>query len=389
MAKRRANGEGSIYKKVKTVNGKKYESWEAQLTIGYNADGKPKRKTISGKTQADVIAKVNELKHTITTGEYKEPSKMTLSAWFEIWHKEYLVDTKRRTKDEYKRHFDNHILPVLGKKQLSKITGADIQSLCNNLKNHRDNAPLSAKTIKDIHSVLHNCLDTALENDYIKRNPADHTKLPKVKQKEIKPLDEEQITAFLKQIQGHRYEELFITALFTGLRESELCGLTWDCVNFKTNELTVKQQLQKVDGVFQLVSTKTDNTDTISVAKSVMNILQGIRTEQLSNGISGKGNFVFTEKEGDKTGRYCIPHVVYENFKRVASNLGIPEARFHDLRHSCATALLANGVDIKTVQQTLRHKNAGTTQRYVHCTESMMKEGANKMDNLFKRVQSA
>lgn len=387
--KRRANGEGSIYKKIKTVNGKKYESWEAQITIGYNADGKPKRKTISGKTQADVIAKVNELKHTITTGDYKEPSKMTLTAWFEVWHKEYLVDTKRRTKDEYKRHFDNHILPILGNKQLSKITGADIQSLCNNLKNHRDNAPLSAKTIKDVHSVLHNCLEIALENDYIKRNPADHTKLPKVKQKEIKPFDEEQISAFLKQIQGHRYEELFITALFTGMRESELCGLTWDCVSFNTNEITVKQQLQKVDGVFQLVSTKTDNTDTISVAKSVMDILRAIRTEQLATGITGKENYVFTEKEEEKAGRYCIPHVVYENFKRVASSLGIPEARFHDLRHSCATALLANGVDIKTVQQTLRHKNAGTTQRYVHCTESMMKEGANKMDNLFKRVQSA
>ena len=389
MAKRRANGEGSVYKKYKTVNGKTYESWMAQLTVGYKADGKPKRVTITGKTQADVIAKVNELKHTITIGDYKEPSKMTLSAWFEIWHKDYLVDTKRRTKDEYKRHFDNHILPVLGNKQLSKITGADIQSLCNNLKNHRSKDPLSAKTIKDIHSVLHNCLETALENDYIKRNPADHTKLPKVKQKEIKPLDEEQITAFLKQIQGHRYEDLYITALFTGMRESELCGLTWDCVSFSTNEITVKQQLQKVDGVFQLVSTKTDNTDTISVAKSVMDILRAIRTEQLANGITGKGNFVFTENEGDKLGRYWIPHVVYDNFKRIASSLGIPEARFHDLRHSCATALLANGVDIKTVQQTLRHKNAGTTQRYVHCTESMMKEGANKMDSLFKRVQSA
>lgn len=387
--KRRANGEGSVYKKIKTVNGKKYESWEAQITIGYKADGKPKRKTVTGKTQADVIAKVNELKHTITTGDYKEPSKMTLSAWFEIWHKDYLIDTKPRTRDEYKRIFDTHIIPALGNKQLVKITGADVQSLCNNLKNHRSNDPLSPKRIKDVHSVLHSCLETALENDYIKRNPADHTKLPKVKQKEIKPFDEDQITAFLKQIQGHKYEDLFITALFTGLRESELCGLTWDCVSFSTNEITVKQQLQKIDGVFQLVSTKTDSADTISVANSVMDILRAIRTEQLANGITGKGNFVFTEKEEEKAGRYCIPRVVYDNFKRVASSLGIPEARFHDLRHSCATALLANGVDIKTVQQTLRHKNAGTTQRYVHCTESMMKDGANKMDNLFKRVQSA
>ena len=386
MAKRRANGEGCVYKKVKTVNGKKYESWEAQLTIGYKADGKPKRKTISGKTQADVIAKVNELKHTIATGDYKEPSKMTLSAWFELWHTEYLIDTKPRTRAEYKRIFDNHIIPVLGNRQLAKITGADIQSLCNNLKNHRsNNAPLSPKSVKDVHSVLHNCLDTAVENDFIKRNPADRTKLPKVKQKEIKPLDEEQITTFLKQIQGHRYEELYITALFTGLRESEICGLTWDCVNFKTNEITVKQQLQRVDGVFQLVSTKTDSIDTISIASSVMAILKDIRKEQLATGITNEMNLVFTEE----TGKLCIPHVVYENFKRIAKDIGIPEARFHDLLHSCATALLANGVDIKTVQQTLRHKNAGTTQRYVHCTPAMMQDGANKMDNLFKRVQTA
>ena len=384
MAKR-ANGEGTVYKKTKIVNGKKYESWEAQLTIGYHADGRPKRKSVSGKTQAEVIQKVNDIKHSVSSGEYMEPSKMTLSAWFDVWHSEYLVDTKYRTREEYKRHFNTHILPVLGKKQLAKITKADIQTLCNNLTNHRSNTPLSAKTIKDIHSILHNCLESALDNELIKRNPADRIKLPKVKEREIKPFDEEQIATFLKQIQGHKYEPLFTTALFTGLRESELCGLTWDCVNFKTNELTVKQQLQKMNGEYKLTSTKTDSIATISIASSIMDILKAIRKEQLNNGIQNEMNLVFTEEDG----RYCVPHVVYLNFKKVAEALGLPDARFHDLRHSCATALLANGVDIKTVQKTLRHANASTTQRYVHCTESMMQDGANKMDNLFKRVQTA
>ena len=385
---KRANGEGSICKVVKTKNGKKYEYWQALVTIGTDANGTLKRKSISASSQAELIKKMNALKSEVDSKTYTEPSKMTVKQWSEVWLKDYLVDVKYRTVDEYRRILNNHVLPVIGNRKLVSLTGADIQSLINGLTNHRDSKPLSPKTKKDIHTCLHSCLETAYQNDFIKRNPADKTKLPKVKQKEIVPLSESEITAFLCEIQGHKYEALFTVALFTGMRESELCGLTWDCLNFKNDEITVKQQIQKQDGEMKLVETKTDKVATITVASSVMDILQDIRTEQLSKDAeqwNNPMNLVFTEENG----RYCIPHVVYLNFKKVADKIGLPEARFHDLRHSCATALLANGASLTTVQKTLRHSNASTTMRYVHCTEEMMKDGANRMDAFFKKVQTA
>ena len=119
---------------------------------------------------------------------------------------------------------------------------------------------LSAKTVKNIHGVLHRALTQAVKLQMLKANPSDLCDLPKVMRKEIQPMEQDDITAFLRVLRGHKYERLYAVTLFTGMRQGEVLGLTWDCVDFQRCTLTVSKQLQKtkkVGGEYTLVSTKS------------------------------------------------------------------------------------------------------------------------------------
>lgn len=389
--KRNANNNGTIRKKIITKNGKTYTFWEGRLTIGYTPNGNQKQKSFTAKTQADVIQKMNAAKVEIDNNDYCEPTKITVKQWLENWLDNYCVDVKFRSKEEYRNIIEKQIIPELGAKKLAKLSCQDVQVFCNNLKNLKTNKPLSAKRIKDIYACLRNAMQTAVDIELIKKNPTSNVKLPKVKEKEIAPFDEKQIILFLDAIKEHKYEALFTVALFTGLRESEICGLSWNDINFKKNEITVRQQLQKQNGKYLIVDTKTDNIETIPVCQSIMDILRQQKKKQLFESTldpilwNNEFNLVFTNENG----RYIIPHVVYLNFKKIAESINLPEARFHDLRHSCATTLLANNVDLKTVSKVLRHSNVATTTRYVHATSEMMKNASNMMDDVFQRVKEA
>ena len=197
------------------------------------------------------------------------------------------------------------------------------------------------------------------------------------------PFDEAQIAAFLKAIQGHLYENVYLVTLFCGLRQGEVLGLTWDCVNFETNTLTVKKQLQRISGSYQLVPTKNSKTRYIKPAKFVMDALRGEQTAQKLAKLrageywSNPDNLVFTNPLGE-----CVhAQVVYRHFKKLAADIGAPQARFHDLRHSYAVLALKSGDDIKTVQTNLGHHTAAfTLDTYAYVTEQMKQESAARMD---------
>jgi len=203
-------------------------------------------------------------------------------------------------------------------------------------------------------------------------------------------LDEVQISAFLKAIQGHRFEDLFLVTLFTGMREGEVLGLTWDCVDFKKGTILVKQQLQKVRNKpeYQLVPTKNGKSRTITPASFVMDTLRRVRHTQLENRLRNgelwqDTNFVFT----DEIGEHLKHRTVYNNFKAIAAQIGSPETRFHDLRHSYAVAAIRPGDDIKTVQGNLGHATAAfTLDVYGHVTDQMKRDSAARMDNFIKAV---
>lgn len=394
--KKNASGSGNIRKKTVKRNGKTYTYWEARVTVGTNpGTGKQIQKSYTGKTQKEVREKMQATTVAVNEHDYFEPTRMTLGEWLDIWISDFLVSAKPRTIEGYKANCKNHIKPALGAIRLSELTVIDVQRFYNNLRYVDSNKRLSPKTVKNIHGTLHKALEKAVRLGYIRSNPSDKPELPKIQKAEIKPLDDEQISRFLKAISGHEYEYVYIVTLFTGLRQGEVLGLTWDCIDFDKGTIVIKKQLQKVRGTkgeYVLASTKNGKTRSLTVASYVMAVLRAQRIKQIEDKFRIAGswnnplNLVFT----NPLGQHLCPHTVYLKFKKIVNGIGLPDARFHDLRHSYAVAALRSGDDIKTVQENLGHYSAAfTLDTYAHVTDQMKQESANRMDQYIARVQNA
>lgn len=394
MAKRAAKGSGTIRKKTDTRSGKKYEWWEARYTAGVDpGTGKQIQRTITGKTQKDVAQKLKEITLAVDTGTYIAPSKQTVGQWLDTWADTYLGGVKPFTVVSYKGQINNHIKPAIGAVRLEALDTATVQRLYNDLANEKDGKPgLSPKSIKNVHGVLHKALQQAVANGLIRANPADACTLPRIVKAEIRPLDEVQTKAFIEAIKGHEFETLYTVTLFTGMREGEVLGLTWDCIDFSAGTIYIKQQLQrekKAGGQYQLVSLKNDKPRSITPAPWVMEILHKHRQKQAAAQLrAGKlwnnpQGFVFT----NEIGGHLVSWTVTKKYKRVVAQIGRPDARFHDLRHSYAVASIRAGDDIKTVQDNLGHATASfTLDVYGHVTEQMKQASAARQQDYIKSV---
>ena len=345
-------------------------------------------------------------------GQYIDPSKMTLGQWLDIWKSDYLMGVKDSTVSVYVGNIETHIKPALGAMRLDMLALHDIQRFYNTLKHSGgraavhgkdgsivrkngktvfESAPLSAKTVKGVHGVLHSALQQAQRNGYIRYNPADACILPRSVKRTLTPLDEEETRAFLREIKGNRYETLFTVTLFTGLRVSEVLGQTWDCVDFDKGTLLIDKQLQQAkdgSGTYVLVPTKNGKARTVAAAPWVMELLRqhkSVQAEQrlLAGSCWQNSRFVFTNEAGE----HLAYRTLIKAYKKVVTAIGRPDARFHDMRHSYAVAAIRSGDDIKTVQGNLGHATAAfTLDVYGHVTEQMKQASAERMNAYIQRV---
>ena len=220
-------GMGSIRKKEKVINGKAYTYYEARYTVGIDpGTGKQIQKSISGKTQREVTRRLKEITTSIDTGTYLPSCKLTVGEWLNTWISEYTADWKPLTVCNYSKQIKKHLIPRLGAAKLEDLDTHTIQLFYNSLTK----SGLAPKTVKNIHGVLHAALEQAISNGYIHKNPTAGCKLPKVVRPEIKPLEPEEIARMLKEAKKDAYDNLFIVAMFTGMRQGELLGLSWDNV---------------------------------------------------------------------------------------------------------------------------------------------------------------
>lgn len=370
--------------------------WEARFTVGRDpGTGKQIQRSVYGSTQQEVRKKLAQAVAEIDSGTYQAPSRLTVSQWLDIWQRDYLGGVKPRTVEVYKNDIRLHIKPALGAIKLSALNTHTIQEVYNRMTQPRgEKAGLSPKTVKNVHGVLHNALKQAVLNGYIRFNPADACTLPRSEKRELKPLDEDEIKSFLAAIKGHRFEDIFIVTLFTGMREGEVLGLTWDCVDFARGAITINKQMQlhqeKGMAAYQLVFTKNGKSRTVAAAPSVLTQLRHRRAAQNRQRIHAgelwqDSGLVFT----DDLGHHLTKPTVYRSFKKVAASIGRPDARFHDLRHSYAVAAIRSGDDIKTVQGNLGHATAAfTLDVYGHVTDKMKQESAARMENFIKSVSA-
>lgn len=392
---RAARGNGTIRKKTVIRKGETYTYWEARITTGYHpGTGRQVQRSFSGKTQKEVREKMQAVAVELNNGTYQEPTKLTVGQWLDIWSSTYLNNVKPRTVAAYDSDIRLHIKPALGAIRLDALNTHSIQNFYNSLTKGTDNKrALNAKTVKNIHGVLHHALKQAVANGLLRANPADACTLPRIEKKELKPLDENDITKFLTAIKGNPYEDIFIVTLFTGMREGEVLGLTWDCVDFANGTILINKQIQlhqeKGIAAYTLVSTKNGKSRIVAAAPSVMAQLKHRKTVQAEKQLfagalwNNPDHLVFT----DDVGGHLTKSSVYRAFKLAAASIGRPDARFHDLRHSYAVAAIRSGDDIKTVQGNLGHATAAfTLDVYGHVTDKMKQESAARMEAFIKSV---
>ena len=377
MVKKRANGEGSIRQR-------KDGTWESRVSVN------GKRLSLYGKTQAEVRKKKTEMQAGIDNGACVAPVKITVAEWMKQWQEVFCPNIKRSTAIRYEADVRLHVLPAIGNMRLSAVKTSTIQRLYNEA--HRQG--LSDKSVRNLHGTLHKAMEKAVRERLISKNPCEGIELPRsdAPKKEMRPLKDNELPVFLKQIAGNKMEDLFYVAVFTGMRESELIGLSWDCIDFEHGDIHVYRQLtkgRKKGDSWMFTSLKNRQARTFRPAKDVMDVLRSVKRQQaewrLKCGESWQDtDLVFT----NEVGQHLSMCAIYSHFKSVVKAMGIPDVRFHDLRHTFATLSLQNGVDYKTLSVALGHATvAFTMDRYGHVTDTMMQNSASRMQAYIESIR--
>ncbi len=377
MARKRANGDGSIRKR-------KDGRWEGRYVVGRDPDtGKMVTKNVLGKTQAEVKEKLRKAIDDSRQLDYTKEGKYTVGQWLDEWFDAYAkVKVRASSHQTYKGYIENHIKPNIGDIPIEKLTSLRLQKFYRKLltegrvpRIESENQPkgLSAKTVRNIHQVISSAMSMAVKHKLILSNPAEGCELPKVEHREMRTIPAEQLGAFLREAKESGVYELYYLDLATGLRRGELLGLKWEDVDLAHGVIYVRRQVYRIDGEVKEVPLKTKNAyRNISISKDAVKMLQEMEKHRISE-------YVFPSPSGGP----ISPDSVLNMLHRVLKRAGLPSMRFHDLRHSFATLALQNGVDIKTVSGMLGHFSAGfTLDTYAHVTTAVQKEAANTMRNV-------
>lgn len=378
------SGTGSIRKKTVTRNGKAYTYWEARVTVGKDpGTGRQIQRSFTGKTKAEVAQKMTATAAEVNAGTYTAPCRLTVGAWLDCWVKDYLGDVKPLTKTRYIGDIENKIKPAMGAVKLESLAPHSVQAWINQL-------PGSPATVRLTAGVLRNALETAVSVGYLTQNPVVRCVLPRAERVEIRPLDEHQLTALLTAAQGGKWEYLLTVAALTGLRQSELLGLTWDCVDFEHSTINVNKQLAPARNRADLFqSPKSGKGRIIAPAKTAMAALKRQHARQAEQQLAAgaawnnPAGLVFTSDSGEPLTQRNVQSV----FQTIIKRAGLEGVRFHDLRHTYAVNALRAGDDVKTVQSNLGHATAAfTLDRYAHFTEGMARDSAERMENFISQA---
>lgn len=385
MSKRNAHGSGTIRQRP---DGR----WEARYTY-QDELGVTRRGSVYGDTQRDCRKKLTATLKAVDDGTYRKEKRITVEQWINEWIDTYGATWKPRTLEDYKRKTKRYIIPAIGSVYLNALTQMQVQRFINQLTAGKgEQKPLSAKSVKNLHGILHSALKQAVMAGVLTSNPADNTRLPKVKKPELKPLMDDGIARFLQAIQGDRFERLYMVDLFTGLRQSELLGLQWDDVDLDAGLLNVHRQLQRTlsgEYIF-LDETKNGKSRLVPISPGIVSVLRAQKRQQAAwqlaagEAWSNPHNLVFT----DELGKYLMHPTVYKHFKAIVAKLGMPEVRFHDLRHSCAIMALQAGCSVKAVQEQLGHySSAFTMDVYAAVSNTMMEDSRQRMEGLLQQAK--
>ena len=383
-AKKRANGEGSLRKRS---DGR----WEGRYTAGRDpVTGKAIYKNVLAKTQKECKEKLERAIEKTGKVDVARSGKYTVAEWVRLWFETYSKPSIReQTAYYYNNYIEKHIVPGIGGIKLDKLTTLQIQQFYNKLKTsgrvqryehiELKDKGLSNRFIHGIHGVLRLALEQAKKEKLITDNPAEGCKLPKIEKKEMKVLLPEQIGAYLQEANRRGLLPAYYLELTSGLRRGELLALLWTDLDVENMTISVTKQVNRVNGQLKVSQPKTSNSvRTIPIPKQAVDLLILEHEKHPDNPYMSPS---------PKTGTMYDPDSFRHTHEKILVAAGIEHIRFHDLRHTFATLSLQNGVDVKTLSNTLGHYSAGfTLDTYTHATQRMKREAADTIGNVIDRT---
>ena len=354
-----------------------------------------------------------DFEQKVKAGKYLSGEKLSFQEFTEIWFEDYgNIHLEKKTRLIYEQLLQKHILPVIGHLKLSKILPVHLNKLYNTLCSVRkDGKPggYSAKTLRHVHNLINNIFTAAIKWNITTDNPCERVTTPKLTPTcdKLKFFTLEQTQLFLKVIDepndydtqlAHMQFQLFYhLAIFCGLRKGELVALEWSDLDFTENSVRITKSTSMINGEMITKKPKTNSSiRKISVPVSVMQLAQQYRKEQLRHKLSlgpdwqGQ-NYIFIQWNGQQ----MHPDTPYKKFKKIIKRYNktvtdekdkLPDIPLHGLRHTSATLLISQNVDVKTVSNRLGHSQASTTiDIYTHALKQLDKKAAKALDNLLAK----
>jgi integrase len=367
------------------VNGKKY--YRVTRTVGKKADGTPIRKTFygSGINEANekADAYINDIKNGLVNNyEYAIFSELMTVWLFDFLHKSSKIkpSTFQRYEGIYRKYIKDSDIAGLNLKDCNTIK---LQKFFNDLS-----VTYSYSQLRYLCDVMRNFLNWCIDSGYILKNPCLKIEIKgnkseiikRKKENKIEILSEDEIQKIKEYIKGTEFELLFLLDLSTGLREGELLALIWNDVDLKNKTLKIEKSVKEVyvyddensrhiETIVQVPKTMT-SFRTIPIPSSVIGIL---------NNVKNKNGIIFH----DENMNYLKAKNVSYKWKKILKNCDIPHKKFHSIRHTYASTLLKNGVDIQTVAELMGHSAIAITQIYLHSTNEQKYNAVNKLNYLF------
>jgi integrase len=373
MTKRRGNHEGSIYRRA---DGR----WEASVSIGNG-----KRRRYYARTRQDAARKLHEALKALSDGLPVTSERQTVEKFLESWLETVKTSVRLRTFLRYEQYVRLHAVPYIGKLPLGRLTAQHLQRLYAD----RRATGLSATSVAHLHAVIHKALGQAAKWDIVPRNVADLVEKPRMETPEMKTLSPEQARILLDAASGDRLEGLWVLALNSGARQGELLALKWRDVDLDRGTIQIRASLQRVRGRYIFTEPKTARSRRqILVTESVTAALRRHRAAQLEERLQAGGawqdnDLVFSDRYGQPI---LATELTRGAFYPLLARAGLPRVRFHDLRHSAASLLLAEGVHPKIVGDMLGHSTiAITIDLYSHTTPAMHRQAALALEAVLAR----
>jgi integrase len=375
--KRRARSEGSVYYR------KSDRRWVASVTIGYDDNGRQKRRVVYGQTQAEALEKKKELEGRLAKGQLPAADRLTLGHYLQkIWLPTIKSTVQPLTFAPYELQVNKHIVPHIGGVQMAKFMPLHVQQFYGTLAE----AGVSATMRRKVGTTLGTALAYAvLPLRLIPFNPCQGVKKPLPEEEEFQVFDPEQVARFLEVAKDDRHYAYYAFALDSGAGPGECFALEWPDVRFDTGMVSIIHSLEDHGGHLRVKGPKRQTRKRhIRLSAHTLEVLHEHRRQALANGFASAP--VFHDTRG---GHLRNGNVTKRSFKPLLEKAGMPALRLYDLRHTCATLLLLAGVPAKVVSERLGHASVTITlDTYSHILPDMQERAADALHKVFTKIWS-